>query len=166
MNYTPQQTAAMIAAKNRKQLRRQFGLTFQGVEVLLKLANLRAFEKPRATQADVARVLGIDRARVCAHLKRAEAAGLLARVGRTYFFRLAAIADTETQAEIARRIAAMKRSFVRKCRIFGEKSGFVAHRATHTPEDYITEPDAQISRDQALRDLARMYVPVSQRKAL
>lgn len=159
---TLEQKAALSANSNRKQLRRQFGLSFQAVECLLKLVNLRAYGKPRASQADVARALGIDRARVCLHLKRAESVGLLVRVGRAYFFRLNVLKDAATQADLARRAAHLKRAFVRKCRELGVKSGFVAHRATHTEQEYF---EGTVARGDALQSLRDTYVPVHLRKS-
>lgn len=81
---TPEQKQVAQAARNRTQLRRQYGLSFQAVEVVLRLATLRAYGKPRATQADVSRCLGLDPSQVCRQLRRAEAAGLIVRNGRTY----------------------------------------------------------------------------------
>lgn len=159
---SPEKKAALSANKNRKQLRRQFGLSFQAVECLLKLMNLRAFEKPRATQADVARALGVDRSRVCLHLKRAECLGLLVRVGRTYFFRLSVLQNAVSQAELARGAAHLKRAFARKVLELGVKSGFVADRATHTEQEYL---EGIGSRADALQSLRDTYIPVHLRKS-
>jgi len=165
--FTQQQSAVMTASKNRMQLRRQFGLSFQCVEVVLKLAHMQAFGRPRATQSDVARALGINRSRVCAHLKMAAAATLLVRVGRTYIFRLKTVRSMCEQAEIARRVAALKREFVRKTREIKESLGFVADCATHTIQEtldrsWLSIPD---TRQAALAELARTYVPVHLRKS-
>jgi DNA-binding MarR family transcriptional regulator len=163
--FTPEQQAVAKASRNRMQLRRQFGLSFQAVECLLKLAHLRAFEKPRATQSDVARALGINRSRVCAHLRRAATVGLLARVGRSYFFRLNMLSSVETQAEIARRAASLKRDFKRKVLEIKADLGFVADRATHTPKVYIKAIEQAISdRLDNQKALKAMYVPVHLRK--
>lgn len=158
---TPEQKQVAKAARNRMQLKRQFGLSFQCVEVVLKLATLRAYGKPRASQADVARAMGVHRTVVCRQLKRAEAAGLLVRIGRTYFFRLAALLDAESQAEIARRVAKLKREFVRKCRKVKQKIASVNDRLTHTVEEYL-EP--VVTRSEALEGLRSTYIPVHLRK--
>lgn len=144
------------------QLRRQYGLSFQAVEVVLKLANLRAFENPRASQSDVARCLGIDRSRVCHHLKKAETLGLLVRVGRTYFFRFKTVLSMVEQAELARKAAMLKRQFKRKIRETKEKLGFVADCATHTTQEYIKEAFA--TRSESLQALRDTYVPPHLRK--
>lgn len=162
-HYTPEQTAVSQAGRNRMQIRRQYGLSFQAVEVVLKLANLRAFGKPRASQSDVARVLGIDRSRVCQHLKKAEAVGLLVRVGRTYFFRFKAVLSVVEQGEISRKAAAMKRAFVRKVREIKRNLGFVADCATDTPSEYLEQ--AVASRSDHLAALSSMYIPLHLRKS-
>ena len=144
------------------QLRRQYGLSFQAVEVVLKLANLRAFENPRASQSDVARCLGIDRSRVCHHLKKAETLGLLVRVGRTYFFRFKTVLSMVEQAELARKAAMLKRQFKRKAREIKEKLGFVADCATYTPQ--VSLEGAFDTRAEHQKALDAMYVPPHLRK--
>lgn len=162
-NFSHEQAAVAKAGRNRAQLRRQFGLSFQAVEVVLKLANMRAFGNPRTSQADVARVLGINRSRVCQHLKKAETVGLLLRVGRTYFFRFAAVLSACEQAAIARKAAAMKRAFAHKCREVKEKLGFVAHRATHTTKVSLESGFESAREHQAA--LQALYIPPHLRKS-
>jgi len=154
--YSKEQSAVMNASRNRMQLRRQFGLTFQCVEVVLKLAHLRAFENPRASQSDVARILGINRSRVCEHLKRAAAANLMVRVGRSYFFRLSAVRSMCELAEIARNVAALKRRFVLKLREQKRNLEFVADCATHTIRDKYKRLTGRETAQELAADYYRM----------
>lgn len=63
---------------------------------------------PRCTIADAARVHGVSRQRASQLMRRITDAGLLTRVGRTFFVFISAFTDLKAQANLSRKARAMK----------------------------------------------------------
>lgn len=105
-------------------------MTSQGLQVMEKFCEIRV-RNPRAGFADVARVLGIHRSIVTRHMKRAEAIGLIVRVGRTVYLCVKSILKLSEEGRLARRARLKKREYKRKLWKLLGKSESVDTLSTH-----------------------------------
>ena len=153
--------ALQIIRKNRRGIR-SLGLTSQAIQCVEAFFALKA-KKPRAGQSDVARVLGVSRQLVNRHFARAEAVGLIARVGRTVILMTKSLLAWDRDFVLGRARAAKARAVKRWKTL--TKSQPVNTGFTHTGKD-ITQPERAVElpdRQAAIADLQRMYVPVHMR---
>lgn len=155
---------ALLAA-NRRTLR-QAGATSQTLQVVETFFRLKR-RRPRVGPADVGRVLGIARSLVWHHLARAQAIGLVARLGRTWLLNVVGVLSWASESVLKRaqavrraarkRLESLTKSEKRQsCRRHTEVKGL---ESAETAENLVL-----LDRASALAALRSTYVPVHLRK--
>lgn len=155
-----------LIRSNRRGLR-SLGLTSQTLQCVETFFALKA-RRARAGQADVARVLGVSRSIVSRHIARAEAAGLLVKIGRTLVLMRGAI-EGWSQRFLAERAAAAKARASKRWKTLTEPR-CVRTGATHTGEDHSPGSGGASyvpteTRAEALAALRACYIPPHMRQA-
>ena len=134
----------MQIAANRRSIKQATGLTRAELADVEKYLAMKR-KRPRIGLADVARVLGVHRSVITRTFKKAEAAGLLLRIGRTF---IANVRDVLRMAAegLKHRAKHLQRQYVGKLQRARAlqrkgKSGSVAALSTHSERDIIQSAD-------------------------
>lgn len=157
-----QDPIALIAA-NRRAFRNlgATSQTLQCVETYFRIKRKRS----RLSLADVGRVLGVHRSIVSRHFKRAEAIGLLIRVGATFALNARGVLRWSKDA-VQQRIEAAKRRFIKeKSKKRDSRSRIIEPQDKKPANGTDDVPQWQGTRSEALVALASSYIPPHLRKA-
>jgi len=152
-----------LIASNRRKLRKMGATsqTIQCVEMYFKIKRRKA----RTSLGDVARVLGIARQQVQRHMKRAQAMGLVARVGSTLILNVRGLLGW-CEASAREKVEHLKRLYQKK-KSESDNRRLSHNRSAINKKGEMVESDHSerySDRQEALSALKAMYVPVHLRQ--
>jgi len=149
--------------QNRKGLRLLgLGITSQVTNCVETYETLRQKNK-RVSVAAAGRLIGVTRQRAHQLMNRAETAGLVIKIGRTYILNVKTVLAWSARF-VAERAAAIRSKALRSCKRF-TKLPYVKDALTHTTKNIKTKVFvSEMGRIEARAALAACYIPAHLRK--